>query len=296
MKLSWQIVLIMLLSVVSVFPTMRADDGYDLWISHNKLEDSAILDEYKHALSSIVIEGDSETLGIVREDVKKSLDGLLGIDVAVSSTFSKNAALVIGTPSVSPILRELNLSNELAPLGREGFLIRSVKLKGVLLVIITANEDIGLLYGSFHLLRVMQNGQSLTDINIRSKPQIQYRLLNHWDNLDRSVERGYAGKSLWKWDALPETTEPRYRDYARANASIGINGTAVNNVNANPIFLTAEYIAKLKTFSDRVQSGGSLRIQITEPSTGKLLLDDIIPGSFTWIKHGGFHLDTVVIK
>jgi alpha-glucuronidase len=250
MKLSWQIVLIMLLSVASVCPIIRADDGYDLWMSHKKLDDSAILDEYRQAFSSIVIEGDSETLDIVREEVKKGLDGLLGIDAAVSSTFSQKAALVIGTPSVSPILRELNLFNELAPLGCEGFLIRSVKVKGIPSVIITANEDIGLLYGSFHLLRVMQNGQSLTDINIHSKPRIQYRLLNHWDNLDRSVERGYAGKSLWKWDELPETIDPRYRDYARANASIGINGTAVNNVNANPIFLTAEYIAKLKALAD----------------------------------------------
>jgi alpha-glucuronidase len=250
MKLSWQIVLIMLLIVASVCPIISADDGYDLWMSCKKLDDSAILDEYKQAFSSIVIEGDSETVGIVREEVKKGLDGLLGVDLPVLGTLSKKAALVIGTPSQSQIIQKLNLSDELAPLGSEGFLIRSIKVKGTPAIIITANKDIGLLYGSFHLLRLMQNRQYLTDIKILSKPRIQYRLLNHWDNLDRSVERGYAGKSLWKWDELPETADSRYRDYARANASVGINGTAVNNVNANPIILTAEYISKLKVLAD----------------------------------------------
>ena len=250
MKLSLQHVFIVILIVVSVCPMISADDGYDLWLSHKKLDDSAISDEYKKAFSSIVIDSDSETLDIVREEVKKGLDGLLGIDVPIRNTLSQSAALVIGTPTQSQIIRELNVSNELMTLGCEGFLIRSIRINSVSSIIITANEDLGLLYGSFHLLRLMQNGQSLTDINIRSKPRIQYRLLNHWDNLNRSVERGYAGKSLWKWDELPGTIDPRYKDYARANASLGINGTAVNNVNANPIFLTAEYITKLKVLAD----------------------------------------------
>jgi len=238
------------LIIVSVCPIISADDGYDLWMSYRKLDNAAVSEEYRQAFSSIVIEGDSETLGIVREEVKKGLEGLLGVDLPVRRTLSQSAALVIGTPAQSQIIQELNLSNELAPLGREGFLIRSVKVNGIPTIIITANEDIGLLYASFHLLRLMQNGQSLANADITSKPRIQYRLLNHWDNLDRSVERGYAGKSLWKWEELPGIVDPRYKDYARANASLGINGTAVNNVNANPIFLTAEYIAKLKVLAD----------------------------------------------
>jgi len=227
-----------------------ADDGYNLWFSHKELDNTAILDKYKQVISSIVIEGDSDTLGIVREEVKKGLEGLFGIDIPVRNRLSQNAALVIGTPAQSQIIQELNLSEELAKLGHEGFLIRSTRLEGTPLIIIAANEDTGLLYGSFHLLRLMQIEQSLADIHIRSKPRIKYRLLNHWDNLDRSVERGYAGKSLWKWDELPEMIDQRHRDYAKANASIGINGTVVNNVNANPIFLTADYIAKLKALAD----------------------------------------------
>jgi alpha-glucuronidase len=250
MKLSLRAAFFALLIVVSFCPFISADDGYNLWLSCKKLENAAKLQEYRQAFSFILIEGDSETLGIIREELKKGLDGLLDVELPVRNTLSKNAALVIGTPSQSQVIRKLNLSGELATLGCEGFLIRSIEIQGVPVIIITANEDVGLLYGSFHLLRLMQIGRSVTDIDIRSKPKIQYRLLNHWDNLDRSVERGYAGKSLWKWDELPETIDPRYRDYARANASIGINGTVVNNVNANPVFLTAEYMAKLKALAD----------------------------------------------
>lgn len=239
-----------LLIVVSACPMISADDGYDLWMSYRELDNATMIREYQRALSSIVIQGRSDTLHIVREEVKKGLEGLLGVDLPIRRTLTTSGGLVIGTSKQSKLIQELDLSKELATLGYEGFLIRSFKIKGVPVVVITGNEDVGLLYGSFHLLRLMQNGQSLTDINIRSEPKIQYRLLNHWDNLDGSIERGYAGKSLWKWNELPETIDPRYKDYARANASLGINGTVVNSVNANPIILTPEYISKLKVLAD----------------------------------------------
>ncbi|MEY4646743.1 MAG: hypothetical protein RIQ98_579, partial [Bacteroidota bacterium] len=75
-------------------------------------------------------------------------------------------------------------------------------------------------------------------------------MLNHWDNVLGTIERGYAGSSLWKWYELPETVDPRYKDYARANASIGINAVAINNVNASARFLTAEYLIKVKALAD----------------------------------------------
>ena len=81
------------------------------------------------------------------------------------------------------------------------------------------------LHGAFHLLRLLQTYHPLRDLAVVSAPRIKLRLLDHWDNLDRSVERGYAGLSLWDWSRLPDSLDPRYRDYARANASLGINGT-----------------------------------------------------------------------
>ena len=73
--------------------------------------------------------------------------------------------------------------------------------------------------------------------------------MNHWDNLDGTVERGYAGRSLWQWEELPKTISPRYEDYARANASIGINGSVLNNVNASPDILKTEYLNKVSAIA-----------------------------------------------
>ncbi|MDR2556082.1 MAG: alpha-glucuronidase [Bacteroidales bacterium] len=116
--------------------------------------------------------------------------------------------------------------------------------------VIKSTSELGLLYGTYHLIRLQQSGKMFPNMNISETPSYQRRILNHWDNFDYSVERGYAGKSLWKWDELPSTVSPRYEQYARANASIGINGTVLNNVNANAIFLSPEILRKIKVLAD----------------------------------------------
>ena len=86
--------------------------------------------------------------------------------------------------------------------------------------------------------------------SLHGESGLQLRILNHWDNMDRTVERGYAGQSLWDWEELPGTSSGRYEAYARANASIGINGTVLNNVNASPQILSTAYLEKVKTLAD----------------------------------------------
>jgi alpha-glucuronidase len=112
------------------------------------------------------------------------------------------------------------------------------------------------LYGAFQFLRLLQTEQPIADLDVTERPRIQRRLLDHWDNLDGTIERGYAGRSLWNWDELPGRVDPRVQDYARANASIGINGSVINSVNANPKSLTAEYIAKTGRSADTLRPYG----------------------------------------
>jgi alpha-glucuronidase len=114
---------------------------------------------------------------------------------------------------------------------------------------LTSLSDVGLLYAVYYLLRC-QATDALPAAEAVENPQYSLRLLNHWDNLDGSVERGYAGRSLWRWSQLPDTISDRYAAYARANASIGINGSVINNVNASPQILTADYLAKVKSLAD----------------------------------------------
>jgi alpha-glucuronidase len=118
-------------------------------------------------------------------------------------------------------------------------------------VVIFANTQVAALYGTYDLIRMQESGQlgkkafSKTEL-----PAFHNRILNHWDNPNGTIERGYAGKSLWKWNELPDKVSPVYEEYARANASIGINGTVLNNVNADPKMLTAEYLQKVKVLAD----------------------------------------------
>jgi alpha-glucuronidase len=97
---------------------------------------------------------------------------------------------------------------------------------------------------------------------VRDAPKVALRMLDHWDNLDGSVERGYAGASIWQWDSLPAVVSPRYRDYARANASIGVNGAVVTNVNANARVLTPAYLEKVARIADALRPYG-IRLYLT---------------------------------
>lgn len=131
-------------------------------------------------------------------------------------------------------------------LGKEGYTIRTSEGKTVL----EAATEQGLLYATYHLLRLQAEGADCTRLDIREKPAFDIRVLNHWDNLDGTIERGYAGRSLWKWEELTDSVSARYREYARANASVGINGTVLNNVNASPEILSADYLQKVRKLAD----------------------------------------------
>lgn len=120
-------------------------------------------------------------------------------------------------------------------------------------MVITAFRDAGLLYGAFHLLRLQESAADMSQLNIEEIPAYDIRILNHWDNLNGTVERGYAGHSIWKWDELPGKISPRYREYARANASIGINGAVLNNVNATPQILSKETLEKVKIIAGELR-------------------------------------------
>ncbi|KAA6351665.1 Extracellular xylan exo-alpha-(1-_2)-glucuronosidase [termite gut metagenome] len=143
---------------------------------------------------------------------------------------------------------KLNLTRtkEVNTLGSDGYIINGNRQTGIS---ISSCSETGLLYGAYYLLRWQQTGLG-DEINVSESPRYNLRILNHWDNLDRTVERGYAGQSLWEWDNLPSAISPRYEAYARANASIGINGTVLNNVNASPKILSIDNLEKVKILAD----------------------------------------------
>ena len=224
--------------------TTIAEDGYRLWLRYDLLPEAAAK-QYRGKIQSISVTGHSATSAAIRSELTSALAGLLGNAPTVTATPRSNETLVVGTPSSSSLIENLRWENELLKLGTEGYLIRSTKIGSHAAIVIASQTDMGALYGTFHFLRLMQTLQPIANLNVSESPRLRLRVLDHWDNLDGNVERGYAGHSLWNWNALPNTVDPRLRDYARANASIGINGSVLNNVNADSQILTAEYLKKV---------------------------------------------------
>ena len=158
--------------------------------------------------------------------------------------------------------------------------------------VITAANDAGLLYGAFHLLRLQQTGQPTTGLDIREKPAYDLRILNHWDNPNGTIERGFAGHSIfWKDDisSLFTLNSSLIKQYARANASIGINGAVLNNVNAKPEALTTENLQKVKEIADLLRPYGIrvyLSINFASPIKvgGLKTADPLDAGVISWWK------------
>ena len=216
-------------AVIGLPEPAHAEDGYDLWLRYRTPATTS---------SALKIEarGDTPTLRVAAEELRRS------------NLFATRTPTITLATAANRDVAALRIP--LAALGDEGYRVGYVTLGNRRTLLVTANTDRGVLYGSFALLRHLQTGGSLDRIDLTSSPRVKLRVLNHWDNLDGVVERGYAGASLWDWWTLPDFHDPRYTDYARANASIGINGTVLNNVNAKVDSLTAPYIAKAAALAD----------------------------------------------
>ncbi len=221
---------------------LRAEDGYRLWLRYDRVADGTLREAYVAALPRIVLAvpgpGDLPAIAAARDELTTGLSGLLGTEVPVDVDRSGN-----GEPGD----------------GDEGF---GLTHHGRGAFTIAANHGAGVLYGAFALLRRIQTRQPISELDVRSAPRIQRRILDHWDNLNGFVERGYAGRSLWDWFTLPDYVDPRYRDYARADASVGINGVELTNVNSDPLVLTAPYLSKAAALAGVFRPYG-IRVYLT---------------------------------
>jgi alpha-glucuronidase len=224
------------------------EDGYRLWLRYAPPGKAA--NSYRRHVRQVRVEGNSSTSRIIREELRLAVKGMLGSPISLNETGLEGGSVIVGTPSNSTLVRDLNWGAELRKAGDEGFVIRSVRVARHPVTVIASNAEIGTLYGCFHFLRLMQTGQAIDPIHVMERPALQLRLMNHWDNLNGTIERGYAGRSLWQWEELPEKPSARYADYARACASIGINGAVINNVNADARILARDWLGKVAALAD----------------------------------------------
>src|SRR5262245_24003814 len=234
------------LAAVVLVPAVpaAAETGYDLWLRYRPITEPGPLRAYRNALTAIAAPAAAPTSDLAVAELKRGLEGLLATAPTVGNGVTVDGTIVLGTPRSSPSVKALGWDADLDALGDEGFRIRGTRVGAHRAIVIASRSDVGVLHGAFHFLRLVQTGRPVDALAIDQKPRVALRILDHWDNLDGTVERGYAGASLWKWAELPDRVDPRIADYARANASIGVNGVVLNNVNASADSLTAPYLAK----------------------------------------------------
>jgi alpha-glucuronidase len=222
-----------------------AEDGSQLWLRYQSLPDNQV-----KALSTVItsVACDEPSDNLAFGELQTGWRQLTGTELPVTRSIQEHS-LVIGTKD-SKLIQPFGLSKELQALGNEGFIIRTMKHQGKDCLVLASEGETGVMYAVFNLLRTMQTALPFSSsMNVKEKPAYKVRVLNHWDNPDGTIERGYAGHSLWKWEDLPGKLSSRYKEYARANASIGINGTVLNNVNASPEILSAAYLQKVKALA-----------------------------------------------
>ncbi len=301
-------------ALICAAPASASEDTYsgsELWLHYAPVSDPALLASYRAAVSSIVVEnaaqnpvprttadlrmetGASETLvrtslEAARDELVRGLGTLLDRAVPVSAS-AGDGAVVVGTRASSPVVRDAVGAADLAAVGDEGYLIRTVGGRTV----IAGNTEVAALYGTYAFLRRIQTQQPITGLQISSAPRIRHRHLNYWD-----TERLYAGNNaagtgglngengaVFDFAAtgasaarnLPLILD-RYIVVARALASVGINGITINNVNANNAYLTPAYIAQEAALADALRPYGirlAVSINYTAPTDSRFAPDTL---------------------
>ncbi|MBL1065909.1 alpha-glucuronidase [Streptomyces sp. 7-21] len=296
-------------------------DGSDLWLRYVPVSDPDLLRRYRRQLTAVVVEnagrnksyrhtadlrmapGSSErlvesTLEAAREELVRGLSGLLDRPVPAlggprGASGLPDGAVIVGTRESSPAVRRLVPARDLEPLGRDGFLIRSVAQGRREFTVIAGNTDVGALYGTFAFLRRVQTHKPVADLDIADSPRVAHRHLNYWE-----TERLYAGNdesgtgglngengAIFNFAAtgpsaslnLPVILD-RYIVAARAMASVGITGITINNVNADNAYLTDEYIAQEAALADALRPYGirlALSINYAAPTDERFAPDTL---------------------
>jgi alpha-glucuronidase len=268
----WLAVLLAMLLPASV----SAETGYAAWLRYARLGD-AVARSYRDTVPSLIVGfGATGPAASAQSELVRGLRGLLARDVQITSGLLPQSAIVVGTRAQ---LRQG--APQLAPTSdvpADGYWLKTVRANGARYIVITSDNDRGVLYGAFAFLRKVGLGQPVADLDERAAPYVSIRWINQWDNLDGTIERGYGGRSIFWENGRARMDLARVTDYARLLASVGINGITINNVNANPALLAPESIPQVARIADAFRPWGiqvGLAIDFGSPqSVGKLATYD----------------------
>jgi alpha-glucuronidase len=242
-----------------------AETGAEAWLRYAPLDKSSV-QEYSALPASVVVLGDSPVLGSAKAELIRGMQGMLAHTLREEKSLPREGAIVLGTFSAlrgeSPKLFEED------DLREDGFLLAAEKIRGIECFVVTAATDRGVLYGVFALLSKIARGEGISALHEIQHPYAPIRWADEWDNLDGRIERGYAGPSIFFENGNVRGDLTRAGEYARLLASVGINGCAINNVNANPRVLEDGFLPQLARVADVFRPWGvqlSISVDVSSP-------------------------------
>jgi alpha-glucuronidase len=243
----------------------HAETGADAWLRYAPL-DKTTIQKYSALPASVVALGDSPVLNSAKAELIRGMRGMLAQTLREEKNLGRESAIVLGT--LSALRADSPKLFEEADLPEDGFFLATEKIHGVDCLIVTATTDRGILYGVFVLLSKIARGESVFVLHETQQPSAPIRWVDQWDNLDGRIERGYAGPSIFFENGNVRADLTRAGEYARLLASIGINGCAINNVNANPRVLEDSFLPQLARVAEVLRPWGvrlSISVDLSSP-------------------------------
>ncbi len=242
------------MSKINITATAEIKDakGYNCWLSYHILENRQLREAYSKWASNIVVSKASDDTNIALNELRSGLKGILGLDASVSSEPEQSSFIYMGVLGRGNSIDSYVKYDEVIQIGSEGFIIKAVKVGDGEAIVVAGTTIKGLLYGVFGLLRMLQTETVIEGILKIENPSNQLRIINHWDNIDGSIERGYAGKSIFFTDNKITEDLDRIIDYARLLCSVGINSIVINNVNVHKfetMLITDRYLNDVATLA-----------------------------------------------
>ena len=252
--------------IANLLAALHAESGADAWPRHAPL-DEASARSYRSGLPAAVATYTTTPVAqSAQGELLRGIRGMLGRTLRVQSGLPKESAILLGTlADLRQAAPQLRLEADLPP---DAYWLTTASAAGVFYTVITAGNDRGVLYGVFGFLRKIALGESVAKLNEKQSPYAPVRWVNEWNNLDGSIERGYGGRSIF-WDKLEALEDlTRVGEYGRLLASLGINACAINNVNANPRVLAADFIGQVVRIAEAFRPWGvALAVDFVSPKT-----------------------------
>jgi alpha-glucuronidase len=227
---------------------LHGETGASAWLRYAPLEGTA-LTQYRQAVAPVVsVLGESPIAGSARDEIVRGIRGMLDRVPRVETGIPQESAIVLGT------MEDLRVSSPTwqlkADLIADGYWLKTVVMGRNRYTIVTGANDRGVLYGAFALLRKIATGEPVMQLDERSNPYAPVRWINHWDNLNGTIERGYGGRSIFWDNGKVRDDLSRVNDYGRLLASLGINGCSIDNVNADLKILSPELAPQIARIAD----------------------------------------------